>query len=293
MSTLFSLKSMIILATLALSACSQPTLTRPSRASALNDVNTLGTIIDLHNGEKLTSQELLTRVAPQPRLIVGEKHDNAQHHLIEMWLIKNLPQQRPQGSVLLEMLTIDQQPRVDQLKKWLKDDPMVREGRIQTLINWQQGWPWEMYHGVVMQTLRTPYPLLVANLSREQVQSLYKNPQLPAGKISTAPQVQNAIRETIVTMHDGKIEPAQLKAMLAIQQQRDRFMAQQLLAAPAPAMLIAGGYHAAKTMGVPLHMQDLAPSSRPIVLMLAETGMNITLAQADYVWYVPQPKTEQ
>lgn len=292
MSTLFSLKSLIILATLALSACSQPTLTRPSRASALNDVNTLGTIIDLHNGETLTSQELLTRVAPQPRLIVGEKHDNAQHHLIEMWLIKNLPQQRPQGSVLLEMLTIDQQPRVDQLKKWLKDDPMVREGRIQTLINWQQGWPWEMYHGVVMQTLRAP-TLCWWRISPANRCSLYIKPTASCWKISTAPQVQNAIRETIITMHDGKIEPAQLKAMLAIQQQRDRFMAQQLLAAPAPAMLIAGGYHAAKTMGVPLHMQDLAPSSRPIVLMLAETGMNITLAQADYVWYVPQPKTEQ
>ena len=167
---------------------------------------------------------------------------------------------------------------------------MVREGLIQHLLSWEQGWPWEMYHGVVMQALRAPYPLLVANINRDRVQDLYKNPRIPVGKISTAPDVQNAIRETITNMHDGKIDQTQLNAMLAIQQQRDRFMAQQLLAAPAPALLIAGGYHAAKQMGVPLHMQDLAPASRPVVLMLAETGMNITFAQADYVWYVPLPE---
>ncbi|EHM39526.1 ChaN family lipoprotein [Hafnia alvei] len=290
MSTKLSLKSLIILATLALSACSQPTLTRPSRPSALKEIETTGKIIDLRSGDSITSQQLLTQLASAPRLIVGEKHDNEKHHLIEIWLIKNLPQQRSQGSVLLEMLTANQQPRVDQLKQWLKDDPMVREGRIQHLLSWEQGWPWEMYHGVVMQALRAPYPLLVANINRDRVQDLYKNPRIPAGKISTAPDVQNAIRETITNMHDGKIDQTQLNAMLAIQQQRDRFMAQQLLAAPTPALLIAGGYHAAKQMGVPLHMQDLTPASRPVVLMLAETGMNITFAQADYVWYVPQPE---
>ncbi len=41
--------------------------------------------------------------------------------------------------------------------------------------------------------------------------------------------------------------------MLAIQQQRDRRMAERLLAAPTPALLIAGGYHAAKSV-VPLHV---------------------------------------
>lgn len=49
-------------------------------------------------------------------MIVGEKHDNQYHHEIEYWLMTQLPNKRPQGAVLLEMLTPDQQNLVDNTK---------------------------------------------------------------------------------------------------------------------------------------------------------------------------------
>ncbi|MFB5745113.1 ChaN family lipoprotein [Cedecea sp. S5-13] len=277
------LASLIALASLGLSACSQTTHTPPAASQA---AIARGQIIDLHSGETLTDRQLLVKLAGAQRLIVGEKHDNAEHHQIELWLMQNLARKRPQGSVLLEMLTAGQQPRVTRVKSWLKEDPLVRDGRIQELLSWQKGWPWEMYGGVVTEALRAPYPLLNANINRDEIMHLYKEPRFPEGKLSTAPAVQAALKETIIAMHEGNIEGQQLTSMLAIQQQRDRYMAQQLLNAPAPALLIAGGYHASKSFGVPLHMEDLSPSSRPVVLMLAEKGMNVTEAQADYVWFV-------
>lgn len=277
------LSSLIALASLGLSACSQTTHTPPAASQA---AIARGQIIDLHSGETLTDRQLLVKLAGAQRLIVGEKHDNAEHHQIELWLMQNLARERPQGSVLLEMLTAGQQPRVTRVKSWLKEDPLVRDGRIQELLSWQKGWPWVMYGGVVTEALSAPYPLLNANINRDEIMRLYKEPRFPEGKLSTAPAVQAALKETIIAMHEGNIEGQQLTAMLAIQQQRDRYMAQQLLNAPAPALLIAGGYHASKSFGVPLHMEDLSPSSRPVVLMLAEKGMNVTEAQADYVWFV-------
>ena len=62
-------------------------------------------IVDLHTGQKLTPQQLLAKLSTQPRVIVGEKHDNLQHHQIEQWLVEQLPRQRTQGSVLMEMIT--------------------------------------------------------------------------------------------------------------------------------------------------------------------------------------------
>ncbi|HEY3985637.1 ChaN family lipoprotein [Cedecea sp.] len=277
------LASLTALASLGLSACSQTTHTPPAASQV---AMTRGQIIDLHSGEMLTDRQLLVKLAGAQRLIVGEKHDNAEHHQIELWLMQNLQRERPQGSVLLEMLTAGQQPRVTRVKSWLKEDPLVRDSHIQELLSWQKGWPWEMYGGVVTEALRAPYPLLNANINRDEIMRLYKEPHFPEGKLSTAPAVQAALTETIIAMHEGNIEGQQLTAMLAIQQQRDRYMAQQLLNAPAPALLIAGGYHASKSFGVPLHMEDLSPSSRPVVLMLAEKGMNVTEAQADYVWFV-------
>ena len=100
--------------------------------------------------------------------------------------------------------------------------------------------------------------------------------------------MRKALEETIRTSHGGQIEADQLQAMLAIQQQRDRRMAERLLAAPTPALLIAGGYHAAKS--VPLHVRDLQPAAAPTVLMLAEPGVQVDANTADYLWITPSVK---
>lgn len=67
-------------------------------------------------------------------------------------------------------------------------------------------------------------------------------------------------------------------------------MAERLLAAPTPALLIAGGYHAAKSVGVPLHVRDLQPAAAATVLMLAEPGVQVDANTADYLWITPSVK---
>ncbi|MGP3152726.1 ChaN family lipoprotein [Serratia marcescens] len=279
------MRYLILLAALALGACSQAPVKAPA-----NDVASLGSITDLHSGATLTPEQLLTRLAQQPRVILGEKHDNPYHHQIEQWLVQQLPQRRPQGSVLMEMINPNQQAQVDKVKQWLQSDPTVRDGRVAELIAWQPGWKWELYGGVTMAAMRAPYPLWSANLDRSEITALYQQPQFPTGQLSAQPAVRKALEETIRTSHGGKIEADQLQAMLAIQQQRDRRMAERLLAAPTPALLIAGGYHAAKSVGVPLHVRDLQPAAALTVLMLAEPGVQVDANTADYLWITPSVK---
>lgn len=49
-----------------------------------------GEIRDLRSGEMLTAQQLLTRLAEPERLIMGEQHDNADHHAAQLWLLQSL-----------------------------------------------------------------------------------------------------------------------------------------------------------------------------------------------------------
>lgn len=272
----------LLLAILALTACS----TAP-RHTATPAAAPVGTLTDLRTGETLSPSQLLSKLAAQPRVIVGEKHDNPVHHQIENWLVQNLPSVRPQGSVLMEMLTPDQQPKVDQVKAWLQTGPDARPARVAELINWQKSWDWSMYGDVVMTAMKAPYPLLSANLDRSEIMAFYENPQLSAGVHSADPQVRNAISDTIRTSHQQNIGAEQLHAMLAIQQQRDRRMAERLLAAPSPALLIAGGYHAGKSIGVPVHVKDLDAAASVTVLLLAEQGVAVDKSQADFVWITP------
>ncbi len=268
------MRGILILALLLLSAC-QNLAPRAVDQPA-------GVIRDLHSGQRLSAQALVERLAGAPRLIIGEQHDNPDHHHVQLWLLKALAQRRPQGSLLLEMLTPDQQVRVDEVRtvaanRWPADLPEA--------LAWQPGWDWNLYGSIVRYALVQPYPLLAANLDMTDVRRIYKQAPAVSGARSNAAAVKRELLAQIRDSHCGLLPERQIPAMLAVQQQRDRQMAQRLLAAPAPAVLFAGAYHARLDIGVPIHAQDLGERSAPVVLMLAEKGGWVSSESADYVWY--------
>ncbi|MEK1839831.1 ChaN family lipoprotein [Pseudomonas sp. NPDC089918] len=267
------MRVMVILAVLLLSACQHVPAVSPPVS---------GEIRDLRSGQTLTAQELLARLAKPSRLIVGEQHDNRDHHQLQLWLLQTLNEQRPQGSLLLEMLTPDQQGRVDHVKR---SSPLPAD--LPNALAWQPGWDWNLYGPIVGFALTQPYPLLAANLDTLEVRNVYAKPPALSGSLSNAPVVKDELLAQISDSHCGLLPTSQMPAMLAVQQQRDRRMAGRLLAAPTPSLLFAGAYHARKDVGVPIHVQDLGESEAPMVLMLAERGAEVTPAMADYVWYTP------
>lgn len=248
-------------------------------------------ILDLRSGERITPQRLVERLARASRVVVGEQHDNPDHHALQLWLSRELAAQRPQGSVLLEMLNPSQQTRVDQVRA------ETRAGRppldaIRALA-WQPGWDWAMYGALVRYQLRQPYPLLAANLDREEIMRIYQQRPALQGQASTAAAVQQRLQRDIRESHCGLLPESQVPAMLAVQQQRDRRMAEALLAAPRPSLLLAGAFHARKDLGVPLHLADLGAGQGNAVLMLAEVGRQVDASMADYVWFTAaQPEQE-
>lgn len=249
----------------------------------------LGQIRELASGQSLSPQQLVERLAAAPRVLVGERHDNPDHHALQLWLSRELAAQRAQGSVLLEMLNPDQQARVTQAQA------RSRVGQLgdpfQTLA-WQAGWDWSLYGPLVLHELRQPYPLLAANLDRGEILQIYQQRPALQGRASTASAVQAKLLEDIRESHCGLLPDSQLPAMLAVQQQRDRRMAERLLAAPQPAMLLAGAFHVRKDLGVPLHLADLGAGQGNAVLVLAEVGRPVAPGSADYVWYTTAMPTQ-
>lgn len=241
-----------------------------------------GQIRDLHSGQVLTAQQLLVRLAEPDRVIVGEQHDNADHHAAQLWLLRSLGELRPQGSLLLEMLTPDQQAKVTAVRQ-SASPPSDLPGALA----WQEGWDWNLYGPIVRFALTQPYPLLAANLDNGEIRVFYRNPPGLSGKRSNADAVKTTLLGQISDSHCGLLPDSQMPAMLAVQQQRDRRMAEVLLSAPTPSLLLAGAWHARKDVGVPLHVVDVSESRAPTVLMLAEQGDEVTEAMADYVWYTP------
>ena len=247
----------------------------------------VGQIIDLRSGAQVTVGQLLAELADVPVLLLGEKHDNPDHHALQLWLLQALEVRRAQGSVVLEMLTMDQQTIVAGVQKQVRLG--VPPADLPKALNWNKGWDWQQYGGLVKHILEQPYPLLAGNLNRDALMGIYRNPPKLVGVESTRADVTGRLSEQIRESHCNKLPQAQLPAMLAVQQQRDRTMAKVLLDAPKPALLIAGAYHARYDLGVPLHLRDLQGEEaiKQRVVIFSEADQNVEAGAADFVWYTP------
>jgi len=250
------------------------------QSSEGRDDAALGQIHDLASGQVITPAQLVRQLAAVPRVLVGEKHDNPDHHALQLWLMRALQAQRTQGSLLLEMLQPEQQARVDAVEgqAQLPND-------LPKALGWQEGWDWQLYGPMVREALSSHVPLLAANLSLSEMRQAYRQPTALQGAQSNAPTVKAALLEQVRAGHCNLLPESQLPAMLAVQQQRDRRIAERLLAAPEPALLFTGAYHARKDLGVPLHLADLGAKGESKVLLLAEVGEEVGSGMADYVWY--------
>ena len=247
----------------------------------------LGLVVDLRTGERLSPAHLVERLASAERLLIGEQHDNPDHHALQLWLLQALASRRAPGSLLLEMLEPEQQAQVDAVHAEVASGHWP--GDLPAALAWRPGWDWQQYGALVRHALARPEPLLAANLDRGERGQIDRNPPLPQGRVSTTAAVRAALQQEIHESHCGLLPASQLPAMLAVQQQRDRRMAERLLAAPAPAILLAGGYHVRRDLGVPLHLTDLGGDESALVLQLAQVGQPVAASQADFVWYTPAP----
>jgi len=280
----------VLMTVVLLSACSALPPLPEWQGPEGRDHADLGLIVDLRNDAVLTPAQLVARLQDSEALLVGERHDNPDHHALQLWLLQALEQQRPQGSLLLEMLEPGQQARVDSVRRDLRAGHAP--GDLAQALDWQKGWDWNLYGPLVSHALMQSYPLLQANLGRDEIMSIYRSVPRLQGRTSATTTVRDALLAQIETSHCGMLPASQLPAMLAVQQQRDRRMAERLLVAPKPAMLLAGAFHVRRDLGVPLHIEDLA--DMPVtVLMLAEVGERVSAEQADFVWYTPaQPEQD-
>lgn len=251
----------------------------------------LGLIVDLRNGQQLTPQQLLIQLAAAPQVLVGEQHDNPDHHALQLWLLRALATQRAQGSLLLEMLVPKQQAAVDQVRAGYAKGQAPAD--LYQALQWQPNWDWGVYGALVGYAVQQPWPLQSANLDRSEIMQIYAQQPGLAGNASSAPLVREVLLQQIRESHCDLLPESQLPAMLAVQQQRDRRMAERLRDAPEPALLFAGAFHVRRDLGVPLHLQDLGAADGTLVLVLAEAGSAVSEGQGDFVWYTAaQPEED-
>lgn len=234
---------------------------RVSGVARAGDSSAMNRIRDLHRGAWLTTSELLARLYTVPALVVGERHDNPEHHRRERWLMARLAERKALGGVAMEMLDNKQGQALVGLPGALLSE--LPESELKALLGWQSGWDWQAYGPTLRQALRLGVAVRGANLPHQRIGEIVTAGQAPALPMAVA----QAQRQALIEGHCGLLPEAMLDGMLAAQVARDRAMAEALAELPATAMLICGNGHARRDIGVALHAEH-----RPLCLGLVELG---------------------
>lgn len=269
--------------------------------STLNqDHPQVGKLYDLSTQQEITTTDLFKRLRQADIVMVGEKHDNPDHHRIESDILSALLISSDNPSVILEMLDDSQQDGIA-LANIAKNPETLK-----TTLNWDdKRWAWQDYGPIMQQVLKANGELHAGNISRQQIRAIYSegatviksDPRLTSA-LKVDDKLRSAMLDNIYAEHCEMMPRQQLTPMVNIQLARDARMASALNQAKASqVVLIAGGYHVRKKSAVPLHLRLINSTRQPVVVMLSEVDptlqnysklLNELQTEADYVWFTPR-----
>lgn len=260
----------------------------------LRDHPLAGVIVNAQ-GETVPESELLAALASARFAFIGEKHDNPDHHQIELRLIRHRLASQSGSAVVFEMLDDAQRPALGSLAP---GDTL--EQMQQKLASPTKGWDFAVY-GPLFQASSKDGKLLAGNVGKKFIGEVYAKGEAALAaepRFSTVPsataQTRTHFLDRIYEAHCAMAPRDSLGPMVAIQLAKDASMA-SAMADNAPALLIAGGEHVRADTGVPSHLHERDSQASRVVIQLVEVTDGETNAKptveasgpADFYWFTP------
>ncbi|MFM1895529.1 MAG: hypothetical protein RLZZ385_603 [Pseudomonadota bacterium] len=266
----------------------------------LRDHPLVGRIWDQQAQQFISPEELLAAAAAARFLLLGEKHDNPDHHSLQRALLSRLLQASPAPLLSFEMLDSSQTPVLAQLRE---SGPGTLE-ELRSALSWdEEGWDWAFYGPLIHDALSAGITVRAGNISREEMGQVYREPLDAAVAAVLGEAALTVLNNEIDVSHCGQLPASQFPAMVRVQQSRDFAMAGSL-SAPAEAgqrILIAGNFHIRQDLGVPAYLVAsgaAADLDEVVSLALLEVSAESEvptdyvegqdgLSAYDYVWFTP------
>lgn len=252
------------------------------QAPLLQNHPLVATIWDTRANCQLSPQETVARLRSVPLRLIGEVHDNADHHRIQAWLIART-HDLAQGSVVFEHLRADQ--AADLQKFFLKPKTEQSAESLLDALAWEKsGWPARaMFAPVFAVVLAKQLSVVPGDASRATVRAIARqgaaviaeaeSARLALAKILPEAE-QAALLDELEASHCGLMPRAAFSGMALAQRYRDAHLARAMIDAgkQGPVTLIAGNGHVHAGRGVPWHLAQEAPGQAVVSVAVLEVS---------------------
>jgi len=260
--------------------------------SALDRAHILvGRIWDVAGRRFVDERTLTNAVRAAPLVVLGEQHDNADHHALEARLVGAMSAGGRRPALVAEMLDETVQPEIDEVVRTHPNDAEA----FARAVDWEHsGWPaWSLYRPVFATALGSGLSVVAAGLERERTMTIAHaglaavDPAVVRTFDLGAPvpsDVESALESEMSDAHCGLLPESMLGAMALIQRVRDAVMAKHLTDAAHSdgAVLIAGNGHARSDRGVPAL----------VVRSLHQRVLAVGLVEVHHDWTTPEQYAE-
>lgn len=281
------------------------------RTAALVDHPLVGRIWDARKEQFVDWEELVVRLLPARVVLLGEKHDNPDHHALQTEVLAALVASGRHPAVAFEQFDGDQAVA---LAAFLAQGPADATG-LGDAVGWREtGWPdWAMYQPIADIAVRNSLPVLAANLPARVARLLSRGGLAAAAPedvdgldLSSPldPEVEAAMRQEIMDSHCGMAAESMMAPMVLVQRARDAHMAKVTAAgamAADGAVLIAGFGHTRKDRAVPAYLgESLGPVASLAFLEVVADRLDPAAygvhdeagGPFDLVWFTPRVDDE-
>lgn len=252
---------------------------------------------------------VVPKLAAAKVVLLGERHDNPDHHRLQGAVISELVKAGRKPTVVMEMIEVEQQPIIDAYLQ----NPNATAAGFGAAVAWEKtSWPpFREYQPVLEAAFAGKLPIAAGNVSQADAKALVKQgiSAFPAERVAALrldrafpDELEQALLGELRASHCGHLPDKYLAPMALAQHARDAQLAQVLARAGAKdgAVLIAGAGHARGDRGVPYYLKLEAPDSSVMSLAFREvqSGQKEPAAYTanegpfDFVWFTPRASDE-
>jgi uncharacterized iron-regulated protein len=223
----------------------------------------VGKIWDVKAARFVTADAMAARLATAPFVLLGERHDNRDHHRLQARVVQELVKDGRHPAVVFEMLEREQQPIID---RYVAEHPNGA-ANFGAALAWEKtSWPaYADYQPIFEAALAAKLPIKAGNLAHADAKALVKEglSALPSERVqalgldrSFPEALEASLVQELRASHCGKLPEKLLSPMALAQHARDSQLAQVLSEAGSTegAVLIAGSGHARLDRGVPYYL---------------------------------------